>query len=596
MKKYVIFILILISTNSVYTSDTQEKVDAYIKQNGYNYPWELSGNFKDKDSFLIMSYIHLGEAHINVIETDSSIYYFNQALKIAKRKHRNEFLGQIFTAYGSYWGWKEDFQKALIYNYDAESYALKYDNQKSLSLIYTNTALIWAYLEDYENFLEYFNKAIKINETYGKHLNNVHLWFEMANYRLHHNDSLEVLEAANQMIKSGFRTEIDLWVAYAKNNYVGFALDLNELDSAKIYIDFIKSASESFEYKWLKQNIFKNLSLYYIEKYELDSASFYLQKSRSASTNSVSIIEAEFNFIEAKILYLKNKMQKALNYLKKIQLDSLKISRKELGTKVFDLYSKIYEKQGNSDLAQISKKRYYDYLDSLNNSENKDNMLLLETKLKLKQKEIETERLEKQTEIEEEKNEKLYIFIIALVLLLTVISIFFIFRYIKNKKILAMKEEVNIAKTKNLKLLLNEKESNLKELTAKLSKQIEKYDLLKEEFEKNINNQKSDVNLNELVSKIKEDYKNKEYWSEFELKFLEIYPNFFDTLKTKYPSLSPSELKVLSFIKMNFNSKEIANVFGIEATSINRHRSNIRKKANLDRSKDLLEFLTELGL
>ena len=65
-------------------------------------------------------------------------------------------------------------------------------------------------------------------------------------------------------------------------------------------------------------------------------------------------------------------------------------------------------------------------------------------------------------------------------------------------------------------------------------------------------------------------------------------------LKTKYPTLSEKEIKVCTLIRLNYDTKQIAEQLGIAEHSTHNYRYNIRKKCDLEKSVQLDEFLKEL--
>ena len=71
----------------------------------------------------------------------------------------------------------------------------------------------------------------------------------------------------------------------------------------------------------------------------------------------------------------------------------------------------------------------------------------------------------------------------------------------------------------------------------------------------------------------------------------EIYPNFITELKQKYPQLTLNELKHCVCIKLNFETKQIANLFHVKPTSVQIARVRLKKKFNLKNDDDLREFI-----
>jgi DNA-binding CsgD family transcriptional regulator len=66
---------------------------------------------------------------------------------------------------------------------------------------------------------------------------------------------------------------------------------------------------------------------------------------------------------------------------------------------------------------------------------------------------------------------------------------------------------------------------------------------------------------------------------------------FFRKLKNKYPSLTPNDLRLCSYLRMNFTTKEIANLTNISSRAVEIGRYRLRSKLNLKHDVNLTEFL-----
>jgi DNA-binding NarL/FixJ family response regulator len=97
----------------------------------------------------------------------------------------------------------------------------------------------------------------------------------------------------------------------------------------------------------------------------------------------------------------------------------------------------------------------------------------------------------------------------------------------------------------------------------------------------NDENPKYKETVNEILSHI--DLHLKQNGMEgFEKYFIEVHPEFFNQLKQKYPDLTPGELKICAFVRLNLSSKEIANLTNKSLRSVENSRTTIRKKNGAD--------------
>ena len=80
-------------------------------------------------------------------------------------------------------------------------------------------------------------------------------------------------------------------------------------------------------------------------------------------------------------------------------------------------------------------------------------------------------------------------------------------------------------------------------------------------------------------------------WDQFAVHFDQVHANFLSNLKVKYPNLSPSDLKLCAYLKLNLSSKEIAQLLNITSRAVEVSRYRLRKKLNLTPEINLFDFL-----
>jgi len=85
-----------------------------------------------------------------------------------------------------------------------------------------------------------------------------------------------------------------------------------------------------------------------------------------------------------------------------------------------------------------------------------------------------------------------------------------------------------------------------------------------------------------------------EDWLEFKKLFERVYPDFITQLQVKYPELTSAEIRLLTLLKLNLSTSEIAGMLGILPQSVRKTRSRLMKKLDVADHKHLPSFLDEL--
>lgn len=101
----------------------------------------------------------------------------------------------------------------------------------------------------------------------------------------------------------------------------------------------------------------------------------------------------------------------------------------------------------------------------------------------------------------------------------------------------------------------------------------------------------SSANFQKLFNLIDRNLTSEKDWQVFESNFSEVHDSFFKKLKADYPELTPGDLRIAAYLKMNLSSKEIAPLLNISIRSVENRRYRLRKKLNLPQKSDLIEFM-----
>ena len=97
-----------------------------------------------------------------------------------------------------------------------------------------------------------------------------------------------------------------------------------------------------------------------------------------------------------------------------------------------------------------------------------------------------------------------------------------------------------------------------------------------------------------LKKKIQKEIDDKQQNRVFETYFDEVHDEFFNRMKEKYPDLSPKDLRLCAYIRMNISTKEISSLLNISYRGVEINRYRLRKKLDLARDVNLPTFLSNI--
>jgi DNA-binding CsgD family transcriptional regulator len=103
----------------------------------------------------------------------------------------------------------------------------------------------------------------------------------------------------------------------------------------------------------------------------------------------------------------------------------------------------------------------------------------------------------------------------------------------------------------------------------------------------------SERNYERLLSLINQNISSDSDWKVFEELFDQAHQNFFKRLKTTYPDLTQSDLKLCAYLRLNLSSKEIAPLLNITFRGVETRRYRLRRRLGLDSDHNLVEFVMQ---
>ena len=147
-------------------------------------------------------------------------------------------------------------------------------------------------------------------------------------------------------------------------------------------------------------------------------------------------------------------------------------------------------------------------------------------------------------------------------------------------------------KLKNEKLQ-DEIESKTRELSASTMSIIKKNEILNT-IKGELEEVKNDDSVKPVIKIINKNLKNTGDWKMFQEAFNNADSDFLKKVKNAHPSLTPNDLRLCAYLRLNLSSKEIAPLLNISVRSVEIKRYRLRKKMELQHEKSLVAYILEL--
>ncbi|MCZ4319227.1 hypothetical protein O4H26_09505 [Aequorivita viscosa] len=185
----------------------------------------------------------------------------------------------------------------------------------------------------------------------------------------------------------------------------------------------------------------------------------------------------------------------------------------------------------------------------------------------------------KQKEIQERN-----LVILIVLLLLVAVVVLYLFR----RKYFLKKQMIKELALQNSDQALRHAQTTLKDLTKRIRKNNYLIEKLKEGNDTEINQ--------ELLKQLKtSNILTNEDWAVYKALFIEVYPDFINSLQELYSDLTPSEIRCLCMEKLHLSNKEMGSILGVSSSSVMVTKHRIRKKLSLTDQKDVEKLVAQIG-
>jgi len=164
----------------------------------------------------------------------------------------------------------------------------------------------------------------------------------------------------------------------------------------------------------------------------------------------------------------------------------------------------------------------------------------------------------------------------------------------ENNLLLEIKElenEQQLMKLRNEQLSqdVDNKNRELAVSTMSLNSKNELLAFIKEDLKKTTQNDSN--NIKSVISTINKNITEDDSWNVFKEAFDNADKDFLKRIKQLHPLLTPNDLRLCAYLRLNLSSKEIAPLFNISVRSVEIKRYRLRKKMDLQHEVGLVEYI-----
>lgn len=164
----------------------------------------------------------------------------------------------------------------------------------------------------------------------------------------------------------------------------------------------------------------------------------------------------------------------------------------------------------------------------------------------------------------------------------------------ENNLLLEIKElenEQQLMKLRNEQLSqdVDNKNRELAVSTMSLNSKNELLAFIKEDLKKTA--QDDNKNIKSVIRTINDNITEEDSWKIFKEAFDNADKDFLKRIKQLHPLLTPNDLRLCAYLRLNLSSKEIAPLFNISVRSVEIKRYRLRKKMDLQHEIGLVEYI-----
>ena len=497
----------------------------------------------DKDEMEIAYiYLQLASTFCFMGNIDSLNYWQSQAEKF--RSSTSSLYGNYLLVDGLKNSYLGKYSMAIKSLWQAISFFDKIGNKKGLAVAYNNLAANYGRLGDLENQKLNLLKAIDINKSLG-------YTYQMV---MNYNNLGSNYKQSNQIEKA---------LKYYDLAYQ----ELKKLDNPFLLAQNLTNRANIFE----KQGNLKAAEKFFAECEKVCEENNIQYGVMLTNLNMGNLFRLQKKYVDASLRLNKSlALTKSLNSVREEAL-------------VYERLSWLSRDIADFKAAYDFQTKFHLLNDSLINESVKKEAFALKEKYESEKKEKEILKLSKK-----QLNYQYFISILFGFVLLLLIVI----QWWRNKhKLVLLEKQKQELNRKYLKDVIDNKEKELTSQVTLLAQMQQQVNDMISKTSKILNdNSTEQVKLKKIETLLKADPIHT-LKSDFDVRLTSSNEDFFSLLLHKYPDLSPAELKLCAYLRLNPSTKDLALITNRSMRTIESTRTNIRKKMNLTSQENLVTHL-----
>lgn len=505
----------------------------------------LIGNY----DYQILNHILLSQIYFFKHNTDKSNLHLGEATRLAELHGLQKYRAPILNSRANNAS-QSGYLLEALYLYQQSAQLLKNEDKPAdLGIVYDNIGLLHMAMENHAVAIPVFQSALELISRHG---------------------SKQTL----------INTTINMGVCY---------LELDSLNKAEEIFQKALLLAGELQNEYQRARVLLNIANLKSKQKDYAAARINLEHSLAICINNNILPGVVFNKINLGELYIKTKQPAlALQILKEAEQSAAGLSIPEQLAECYRLMSLASEQVKNNGQALSYFKKYHSLQDSLFRTESKLHMREMENRIEMEQSLMEFSELKEKTLITKAKNQIVIISFLGLLLFVGGIAIYL---YMRRKTVM-FNARLAAEESHRLRLQVENKNKELASKAIHISKMnevsVELSDKLKTLLP-GLNREKA-VAVQQIIRSLKKGTPL-DAWKEFEMRFEQVHLEFYQKLQTLCPTLTPTEIKICSFLRLNLTSKEISSLTNRSIGTIDNTRSSIRKKLNLENDSNLTTFL-----